>query len=138
MNSLTTAVACTVYALYNGWKLSLVVLSFIPFLIFASAIRMKLFTGLGASKDSEDEIVQSGKVRPNWLTTNILKNIIFFTHPTLRCRGRFFKTLSCGGGEVVFVCLLCRLFFHLGFFLTKVPGERAGHRALPLDPSLLR
>ena len=68
VNSLTTAVACTVYALYNGWKLSLVVLSFIPFLIFASAIRMKLFTGHGTSDEGEDEILQSGKVRLNWLT----------------------------------------------------------------------
>ena len=67
VNSVTTAVACTVYALYNGWKLSLVVLSFIPFLIFASAIRMKLFTGLGNSNDGGDEIVQSGKVRLNLL-----------------------------------------------------------------------
>jgi len=62
VNSLTTAVACTVYALYNGWKLSLVVMSFIPFLIFASAIQIKLFTGLGISNDGEDEVVQSGKI----------------------------------------------------------------------------
>ena len=51
------------YALYNGWKLSLVVLSFIPFLILAGAIQMKVFTGRGISNDGEDELVQSGKVR---------------------------------------------------------------------------
>jgi len=67
-----------VYALYNGWKLSLVVFSFIPFLIFASAIQMKLFTGLGISNDGEDEIVQSGKVRLNWIIhENFEKYLVF-------------------------------------------------------------
>lgn len=78
VNSLTTAVACTVYALYNGWKLSLVVMSFIPFLIFASAIQVKLFTGLGISNDGEDEVVQSGKVRLNWLIYDNFEKYLFF------------------------------------------------------------
>lgn len=66
MTSVATAVSCTVYALYNGWKLSLVVLSFIPFLAIAGAIQMKvLFMGRGTSKDGQDEIIQSGKVRLN-------------------------------------------------------------------------
>lgn len=84
VNSLTTAVACTVYALYNGWKLSLVVLSFIPFLIFASAIQMKLFTAQGVSKDSEDEIVQSGKVRPKWLIYEPAEKYYFFHPPAFK------------------------------------------------------
>lgn len=61
--SISTAVACTVYALYNGWKLSLVVLSFIPFLVVASAIQMKVFAGGSVSNDGEDDLIQSGKVR---------------------------------------------------------------------------
>ena len=66
MTSVTTGVACTVYAMYNGWKLSLVVLSFIPFLVLAGAIQIKvLYLGSGTSKDGEDEIVQSGKVTLN-------------------------------------------------------------------------
>lgn len=65
VTSLSTAVACTVYAFYNGWKLTLVVLSFIPFLIIANAIQMKVIYVSGkGSKDGEDEKLQSGKVRP--------------------------------------------------------------------------
>lgn len=65
VTSLSTAVACTVYAFYNGWKLTLVVLSFIPFLIIANAIHMKVIYASGkGSKDGADEKLQSGKVRP--------------------------------------------------------------------------
>lgn len=65
VTSLSTAVACTVYAFYNGWKLTLVVLSFIPFLIIANAIQMKVIYASGkGSKDGEDEKLQSSKVRP--------------------------------------------------------------------------
>lgn len=91
MNSLTTAVACTVYALYNGWKLSLVVMSFIPFLIFASAIQIKLFTGLGISNDGEDEVVQSGKVRLNWLIYENLKNTCSFSPPDFKMSRSVFE-----------------------------------------------
>ncbi|PFX21918.1 Multidrug resistance protein 1 [Stylophora pistillata] len=63
VQSLSTAVACTVYAFYNGWKLTLVVLSFIPFLIIANAIQMKVLYASGkGSKDGEDEKLQSGKI----------------------------------------------------------------------------
>lgn len=79
VTSVATGVACTVYALYNGWKLSLVVLSFIPFLIIAGAIQMKVaFIGRGTSKDGEDDIVQSGKVRHDcfiWIQVLVVKSV---------------------------------------------------------------
>lgn len=79
MTSVATGVACTVYALYNGWKLSLVVLSFIPFLVIAGAIHMKVaFMGQGTSKDGQDEIVQSGKVSLdcfNWTQVLVVKSV---------------------------------------------------------------
>lgn len=59
---LATVIACTVYAFINGWKLSLVVLAFIPLLVVASAIQMKVFAGAKVSDDGEDELIQSGKV----------------------------------------------------------------------------
>jgi len=61
--SISTIVACLVYAFINGWKLSLVVLSFIPILVVASAIQMKVFAGGAVSNDGEDDLIQSGKVR---------------------------------------------------------------------------
>ena len=60
--SLSTVIACTVYAFINGWKLSLVVLAFIPLLVIASTIQMRVFAGGKVSNDGEDELVQSGKV----------------------------------------------------------------------------
>ena len=60
---ISTIVACVVYAFYNGWMLSLVVLGFIPFLVVASTIQMKVFAGSSLSGEGEDELVQSGKVR---------------------------------------------------------------------------
>lgn len=61
--SLSTAIACTVYALYNGWKLALLVLAIIPFLVVAAAIQMKFFAGGAVGDDDEDDLVQSGKVK---------------------------------------------------------------------------
>lgn len=61
--ALSTVIACTVYAFINGWKLSLVVLAFIPLLVVASAIQMRVFAGGKVSDHGEDELVQSGKVR---------------------------------------------------------------------------
>ena len=61
--SLSTVIACTVYAFINGWKLSLVVLSVIPLLVIAATIQMRVFTGGKVSDHGEDELVQSGKVR---------------------------------------------------------------------------
>ena len=60
--SISTAIACTVYAFVNGWKLTLVVLAFIPLLVVASAIQMKVFAGASVSGDGEDDLIQSGKV----------------------------------------------------------------------------
>ncbi|KAL9972823.1 hypothetical protein ACROYT_G019202 [Oculina patagonica] len=60
--AISTVIACTVYAFINGWKLSLVVLAFIPLLVVASAIQMKVFAGGKVSDDGEDELIQSGKI----------------------------------------------------------------------------
>ena len=60
--SLSTTVACLVYAFINGWKLTLVVLAIIPFLIIAAAIQMKFFAGGGGAGIGDDALVQSGKV----------------------------------------------------------------------------
>ncbi|XP_068702225.1 ATP-dependent translocase ABCB1-like [Montipora foliosa] len=60
--SITTIVACLVFAFINSWKLTLVVLAIIPFLVVASAIQMKFFAGGAASGLGEDDIVQSGKI----------------------------------------------------------------------------
>ena len=65
--SLSTVIACTVYAFINGWKLSLVVLSAIPLLIVAATIQMRVFAGGKVSDDGEDELVQSGKVRFSYI-----------------------------------------------------------------------
>ena len=61
--ALSTVVACLVYAFYNGWKLALVVLAIIPFLVVASAIQMKVFAGGSVAGDGEDDLIKSGKVR---------------------------------------------------------------------------
>ena len=61
--SVSTIIACTVYAFINGWKLSLVVLAFIPLLVIASTIQMRVFAGGKVSDHGEDELAQSGKVR---------------------------------------------------------------------------
>ena len=42
------------------------------------------------------------------------------------------------GGGGGFCLLAMPPFLQSVIFLTEVPGEGAGHRALPLDPSLLR
>lgn len=63
--SISTFVACTVYAFYNSWKLTLVILAFIPILVVASTIQMKVFAGSSVSDDSEDDLIQSGKARSN-------------------------------------------------------------------------
>lgn len=60
--SLSTTVACLVYAFINGWKLTLVVLAIIPFLIIAAAIQMKFFAGGGGAGIGDDALVQSGKI----------------------------------------------------------------------------
>lgn len=65
--SLSTVIACTVYAFINGWKLSLVVLAFIPLLVIASAIQMRVFAGGKVSDHGEDELVQAGKVRRSYI-----------------------------------------------------------------------
>lgn len=61
--SFSTAIACLVYAFINGWKLTLVVLAFIPILVFTSAIQMRVFAGGKVTSDGEDDFAQSGKVR---------------------------------------------------------------------------
>lgn len=60
--ALSTVVACLVYAFYNGWKLALVVLAIIPFLVVASAIQMKVFAGGSVAGDGEDDLIKSGKI----------------------------------------------------------------------------
>ena len=60
--TLSTIITCLVYAFYNGWKLSFVLLAFIPFLVIASAVQMKTFTGNSHAEEDEDGLVQSGKV----------------------------------------------------------------------------
>jgi len=60
--SISTAVACTVFAFFHGWKLTLVVLSFVPFLIVANAIKMKVIVGTSISGGGEDPHLKSGKV----------------------------------------------------------------------------
>jgi len=60
--SISTAVACTVFAFFHGWKLTLVVLSCVPLLIVANAITMKMTVGASISDGGEDTHVQSGKI----------------------------------------------------------------------------
>ena len=74
--SITTIVACLVYAFINSWKLTLVVLAIIPFLVVASAIQMKFFAGGAASGLEEDDIVQSGKVSFSVLETREIVDAI--------------------------------------------------------------
>ena len=61
--SLSTAIACTVFAFFHGWKLTLVVLSFVPFLAAANAIKTKVVLGTKISGKGEDTDLQSGKVK---------------------------------------------------------------------------
>ncbi|XP_048589318.1 ATP-dependent translocase ABCB1 isoform X2 [Nematostella vectensis] len=56
---LSTVVASAIYAFYNGWKLSLVVCAFIPFIVLAGALHMKAFTGDHGGKD---DYIESGKI----------------------------------------------------------------------------
>ena len=43
--------------------MTLVILAFIPILVVASTIQMKVFAGSSVSDDGEDELIQSGKAR---------------------------------------------------------------------------
>ena len=59
VTSISTAIACATFALYYGWKLTLLVFAFLPFLILASGLRMKGYTG-GSNK--KDDLLESGAV----------------------------------------------------------------------------
>ena len=61
--SLSTIIACTVFAFFYGWKLSLVVLACVPFLAFANAVQTKVMFQGSMSGKGEDMTIQSGKVR---------------------------------------------------------------------------
>ena len=61
--SFSTIIACTVYAFFYGWKLSLVVLACVPFLAFANAVKTKVMFQGSMSGKGEDMTIQSGKVR---------------------------------------------------------------------------
>ncbi|CAH3192815.1 unnamed protein product [Porites evermanni] len=61
--SFSTIIACTVFAFFYGWKLSLVVLACVPFLAFANAVKTKVMFQGSMSGKGEDMTIQSGKVR---------------------------------------------------------------------------
>ena len=61
--SLSTIIASTVFALFYGWKLALVVLSCVPFLAVANAVKTKVMVQGSMSGKGEDKNIQSGKVR---------------------------------------------------------------------------
>ena len=51
------------FALFYGWKLALVVLSCVPFLAVANAVKTKVMLRGSMSGKGEDVTIQSGKVR---------------------------------------------------------------------------
>ena len=55
--SLSTVVACLVFALYSSWKLALLVVAFLPFIVAGSTLQMKALTS-GAG--NEDELLEFG------------------------------------------------------------------------------
>ena len=57
--SLSTVVACLVFALYSSWKLAVLVVAFLPFIMAASTLQMKALTS-GAG--NEDELHEFGAV----------------------------------------------------------------------------
>jgi ABC-type bacteriocin/lantibiotic exporter with double-glycine peptidase domain len=58
--TLTTIIASLIYSFLNGWKLTLLVLAFIPFIAIAGALQVKTLTGDTSNKD---ELLESGKVK---------------------------------------------------------------------------
>ncbi|XP_073253012.1 ATP-dependent translocase ABCB1-like isoform X5 [Porites lutea] len=60
--SLSTIIASTVFALFYGWKLALVVLSCVPFLAVANAVKTKVMVQGSMSGKGEDKNIQSGKI----------------------------------------------------------------------------
>ena len=61
--SLSTIIASTVFALFYGWKLALVVLSCVPFLAVANAVKTKVMVQGSMSGKGEDKNIPSGKGR---------------------------------------------------------------------------
>jgi hypothetical protein len=61
-SSLITAVGCLVLAFVSGWKLALVVLAFLPFIIIGGMMEMQIYFGntLGGDTINSEE---AGKVR---------------------------------------------------------------------------
>lgn len=57
--TVTTIISSLIYAFINGWKLTLLVLAFIPFIAIAAGLQMKVFVGDDKHKD---EMLESGKV----------------------------------------------------------------------------
>ena len=51
---------CLVLAFYSGWKLALVVLAFLPFIVVGSALEMKMYFGDVTNTMGSEEC---GKVR---------------------------------------------------------------------------
>lgn len=60
-SSVITAIGSLILAFYSGWKLALLVLAFIPFILIGSMLEMRLYFGSG---DREDAInsEEAGKV----------------------------------------------------------------------------
>ena len=53
--TLVMAVGCLILALVNGWKLTLVMIAFVPLLVITGIIQMKQLTGTNKSvKDAEE------------------------------------------------------------------------------------
>ena len=61
VSSSVTLVGCLTIAFVSGWKLALVVLAFIPFIIFGSAMEVKV--NLGGSAGNSVDSEEAGKVR---------------------------------------------------------------------------
>ena len=77
--SLTTVIGGLVYAFVHDWRLTLVVLAFVPFMILAAAMQMKIFTGQGAESGAKGDEAQleSGKVGIGF-STKLIKAVARF------------------------------------------------------------
>ena len=73
--SLSTIIASTVFALFYGWKLAFVVLSCVPFLAVANAVKTKVMVQGSMSGKGEDKNIQSGKVRRALFTLPLIYDI---------------------------------------------------------------